>query len=179
MNFSSFYLQSFLYNLPVLSTTETVCNPLIYAKYTSILGNMPRKSIAIISSQELKSWKNQLVDTLSSLGKENLVGFLEEFLTEEELVMLSKRLQLYSLLYQNMPPKDVQQMLGVSREIIRFYDYRKDEKSASFKSAVLKVKSASKKNPEETSKLANFMDLAMKSRSNSKARAKLYQGDLD
>lgn len=140
---------------------------------------MPRKSIAAISSQELKSWKTQLVDILSSLGKENLVVFLEEFLTEEELVMLSKRLQLYNLLYQNMPPKDVQQMLGVSRETTRFYNYRKDEKSAGFKSAVLKIKSALKKNPEETGKLANFMDLAIKSRNNSKARAKLYQGDLD
>lgn len=116
---------------------------------------------------------------LSSLGKEDLFGFLEEFLTEEELVMLSKRLQLYNLLYQNMPPKDVQQILGVSRETTRFYNYRKDEKSAEFKSAVLKIKLASKKNPEETSKLANFMELAIKSRSNSKARAKLYQGDFD
>lgn len=140
---------------------------------------MPRKSIATIPSQELKNWKSQLVDMLSSLGKEDLFGFLEEFLTEEELVMLSKRLQLYNLLYQNMPPKDVQQILGVSRETTRFYNYRKDEKSAEFKSAVLKIKLASKKNPEETSKLANFMELAIKSRSNSKARAKLYQGDFD
>lgn len=140
---------------------------------------MPRRSIAKIPDRELAQWKNQLHELISSLNKNELSSFLDEFLTAEETVMLSKRLLLYSLLYNKLPGKDVQQTLGVSRETIRLYDHLKDEKGPGFKSIILSVIIKEKKKSESKDKLANFVDLAIKSRSNSKARAKLYQGDLD
>ena len=93
--------------------------------------------------------------------------------------MLAKRLQIYSLLYRDTPQKEVQQELGVSRETIRIYNYNKNEKSNKFKSIISKTKTVSNNKTKEEGKLANFVDLAIKSRSNLKARAKLLQGDLE
>jgi len=140
---------------------------------------MPRKSVAPIELNELLLWKKQLIDILCRLENNNLADFLEEFLTEEEYIMLAKRLQIYSLLYRDTPQKEVQQELGVSRETIRIYNYNKNEKSNKFKSIISKTKTVSNNKTKEEGKLANFVDLAIKSRSNLKARAKLLQGDLE
>ena len=165
--------------LSFCNTTFTF-QPLHYAKYTSILViTMPRKSVAPIETTELLLWKKQLIDILCRLENNNLADFLEEFLTEEEYIMLAKRLQIYSLLYRDTPQKEVQQELGVSRETIRIYNYNKNEKSNKFKSIISKTKTVSNNKTKEEGKLANFVDLAIKSRSNLKARAKLLQGDLE
>lgn len=143
---------------------------------------MPRKSIAIIPQLQLEEWKNELISTLSALSKEQLEGFLDEFLTDEEKIMLVKRLHLYRLLSSGVSQKDIQQELGICYETVRIYALMAGQKSSDFKQIIGSSKRTLPQNSKSLNamkKIGRLIELVGDSKRNTRARAKLYQGDLD
>src|SRR5437868_15324203 len=95
---------------------------------------MPRVSKAQISKDQLDELFIDLSRLLGSFKHEKGLGeFLQELLTKEEKVMLSKRIAMYSMLYSQVPLFTIQQTLGMSAESMRIYNHKKYLKSEKFK----------------------------------------------
>lgn len=140
---------------------------------------MPRRSIAVLSQSEIRNLKINFSNFLSHLSPAQLQEFFEEFLTEEEQIMLSKRLMLYKMLYSSQDLVHIQQALGISRETTRLYNQIKNTKSKRFKNEISKLNNSKRDTKNEGNALSDFLDTAIDSRSSAKARAKLYQGDFE
>ena len=136
---------------------------------------MPRKSRAILSDKELVDIKKQISSLLGNLDATDSEMFLEELLTEEEKIMLGKRISLYTLLYQGASVSDAQQTLGISYETARTYNIIKDHKSGFFKKAFSKEieKRNIKKTVAKIEEKLKPLEYALNAKTNMKARAKL------
>jgi len=143
---------------------------------------MPRASKAILSNKELEDLFMDLSGVINSLpSKAKVAEFLDEFLTKEEKIMLSKRLTLLALLYSARPLPTIQQTLGMSNESMRKYNISARFKSEEFKNHIIKIGNKRKHKDffAKLEKKLRPLDLAFKSRTDMRARAKLLSGDFD
>lgn len=143
---------------------------------------MSRASKAELTKDELDNLFADFTGLLSSFSHpKSIQQFLEEFLTKEEKIMLSKRLALYEMLYRELPLRDIQQTLGMSDESVRVYNDKKYEKSDWFREKIgaFGKKKGRAKLFENIAKKLKPLEYALNSKTNMKARAKLLSGDFE
>ncbi|MEK9178510.1 MAG: Trp family transcriptional regulator [Patescibacteria group bacterium] len=141
---------------------------------------MPRVSKLKLNSEKLIEISQHFSFLVSSLtGGTEIENFLDQFLTKEEKVMLAKRLVLFTMLRRNYPPPVIQTALHVSYETVRSYQNSLDSKSSSFLKSIDKVINMQKSKDffVKIEKLLKPLDLALRAKTNMKARAKLVSRD--
>src|SRR3989338_4235769 len=138
---------------------------------------MPRASRRPIDKNLDHELRENFASLISSLQNSyEIEGFLNDFLTKEEKIMLGKRL----MLENNYPTSNIETSLKVSRETVRVHKNIWQNAGSIYKEIISKI---SKK--ERTRQLFNKiesmlkpLDLAMRARSDMRARAKLVSGDF-
>jgi len=143
---------------------------------------MPRASRRPIDKNLDHELRENFASLISSLQNSyEIEGFLNDFLTKEEKIMLGKRLMLHLMLENNYPTSNIETSLKVSRETVRVHKNIWQNAGSIYKEIISKI---SKK--ERTRQLFNKiesmlkpLDLAMRARSDMRARAKLVSGDWD
>lgn len=142
---------------------------------------MSRISKKVISKELQGNLEDQLAFIISSLTDKNEISvFLEEFLTKEEKIMLGKRLILYMLLYKGLSGSQINSILGMSYETIRWYKQIYNIKPEIFRKYIKKLISR-EKNKELWGKIEKILEpvaLLAEAKTNMRARAKLASGDF-
>ncbi|OGY24864.1 MAG: hypothetical protein A2Y57_01005 [Candidatus Woykebacteria bacterium RBG_13_40_7b] len=137
---------------------------------------MPRASKRFLDDKVWKEINETFPEVLSSFEPRGLKKFLSEFLTKEERTMVAKRLTIYLMIFGSYSESEIKETLKVSHETVRVAKESLASKSDQFKNAlVLRLKKLGEK--ESTNRLIKMLDLALSSKSNIKARAKLTSGD--
>lgn len=142
---------------------------------------MGRVSKKVIDKKLLDQLKDQFSFLIESLNKRDEINdFMNEFLTREEKIMLGKRLILYMMLYKGMTSKQIHNSLGMSLETIHWYKQTYDGKSELFRKNIEKLigRERSKQMWVEIERILKPVSLALDSKTNMKARAKLFSGDF-
>lgn len=101
--------------------------------------NMPRSSTAQLSQETITELENQFYNFLDSLSYDEKKQFFNEFLTNEEKMMMYKRLGLYWCLLEGYPLAKIQQMIGVTHDTTRVYNKKKNTLSPEFKSLIKRI----------------------------------------
>ena len=142
---------------------------------------MGRVSKKVIDKIFLDQIEDQLSFLIESLNNRNGINeFMNEFLTREEKIMLGKRLILYMMLYKGMTSKQIHNSLGMSLETIHWYKQTYDSKSELFRKNIEKLikRERTKKMWLQVERILEPVSLALDSKTNMKARAKLFSGDF-
>lgn len=100
---------------------------------------MPRRSKVELSNETIQELENQFFTFLSSLTPEESRKFFSEFLTNEEKMMIYKRLALYWALFEGYSLASIQKMLGVTHDTTRIYNKKKLQMSEDFKNMVARI----------------------------------------
>lgn len=143
------------------------------------MGRVSRKPLNKDLKEDLEE---QLSFIISSLNKkEDISSFLDEFLTPEEKLMLGKRLILYMMLYKGMASKEIKNSLGMSFETVRWYKLIYEGKSEKFRQSINKLinRENAKQMWGKVEKILKPFDLALRSKTDMKARAKFISADYD
>lgn len=106
---------------------------------------MPRSSRASLSDETIQELEDQFYDFLNSLTSDERRKFFSEFLTNEEKMMMYKRLALYWCLLEGYSLAKIQQMIGVTHDTTRVYNKKKNMLSDEFKSLLSRIGSDDKK----------------------------------
>ncbi len=141
---------------------------------------MPRVSKVKLEQNQLEEINAHLSYLISSLNNYNdIENFLEEFMTKEEKIMLSKRLLLFMMLKNNYSPSSIQAALHVSYETVRTYKNQLDNKNAQFNQIIERLikRDQAKILFEKIDKLLKPLGLALRSKTDMRARAKFLSGD--
>ena len=143
---------------------------------------MSRISKFHLSQNQLQEIKEHFAFLVSSLTNANEIeNFFEEFLTKEEKIMLTKRLVLFMMLKRGFLPDSIQSALHVSYETVRTYQNQLKYKNSSFHQTIEKL--LKRENVinffKKIGKILKPVDLALKSKTNMKARAKFASGNWD
>ncbi|MBI2036709.1 hypothetical protein HYT17_03705 [Candidatus Microgenomates bacterium] len=127
--------------------------------------------------QELTDHFSFLVSSLTN-GVE-IENFFNEFLTEEEKIMLTKRLVLFMMVKKNYSPTAIQSALHVSYETVRTYQRQLQYKNASFQQTIERLvrRQATKEFFAKLDKILKPLSLALAAKTDMRARAKLATGD--
>lgn len=81
---------------------------------------MPRASKNnIIGEKHAEKLEKDLYSLVSSMDSASLNAFMKDFLSDEERVMLSKRLEVYIMLHSELDVQTISTALSVSRETVR------------------------------------------------------------
>lgn len=112
--------------------------------------DMPRRSRVELSPETISELENQFYDFLNSLSYDEKKKFFAEFLTDEEKMMMYKRLALYWSLLEGFPLARIQQMIGVTHDTTRVYNKRKNTLSEEFKGLIKRVGSKMDRQAPET-----------------------------
>lgn len=142
---------------------------------------MGRVSKRVINKDLLRELEEQLTTLIASLNNQDEIKvFLDEFLTKEEKIMLGKRLILYMLIYKGLPSKQISNLLGMSYETIRWYKEIFEDKPEVFKQYIKKLinRERGRELWEKIEKILEPLDLALRAKTDMKARAKLATGDF-
>lgn len=142
---------------------------------------MGRVSKKVIDKKFLDHIEDQLSFLIESLNNRNGINeFMNEFLTREEKIMLGKRLILYMMLYKGMTSKQIHNSLGMSLETIHWYKQTYDGKSELFRKNIEKLiyRERTKEMWSEVERILEPVSLALDSKTNMRARAKLFSGDF-
>lgn len=142
---------------------------------------MGRVSKRVINKDLEKELEEQLAFIVSSLTDNNEISlFLTEFLTREEKIMLGKRLVLYMLLYKGLTNTEIYRTLSISRETVRWYRQVFEKKPEIFRKQIHKLisRERSKEFWQKVDKILEPFELAMKAKTDMKARARLAHGDF-
>ena len=142
---------------------------------------MGRVSKKVIDKKFLDQIEDQLSFLIESLNNRNGINeFMNEFLTREEKTMLGKRLILYMMLYKGMTSKQIHNSLGMSLETIHWYKQTYDGKSELFRKNIEKLidRERAKEMWSEVERILEPVSLALDSKTNMRARAKLFSGDF-
>lgn len=134
---------------------------------------MPRASKQRLDNEIWREIHQVFPEFISTFNKTELETFLEEFLTKEEKTMLAKRLVLYHLLLGGFRDYEINQHLKISLETIRLARTSLEFRGKKFRDKVKNLKLTSQTKKEQPS----WLELALKSKSDMKARAKLLSGD--
>lgn len=94
---------------------------------------MPRRSKIELSQETIAELEDKFFDFLSSLNASETKNFFSEFLTDEEKMMMYKRLALYWSLLEGYPLSKIQQTIGVTHDTTRIYNKKKNGLSHDFK----------------------------------------------
>ena len=141
---------------------------------------MGRVSKKTIDRKLLDQIESQFFSLIQRLKSREEIDFMNEFLTSEEKIMLGKRLVLYMMLYKGMTNKQIHDSLGMSFETIHWYKQTYEGKSDLFRKKIEELLK-NERNDElwnEIERVLEPIGLALKSKSNMKARAKLLSGDF-
>lgn len=143
---------------------------------------MPRVSKFKLHKERVREITNRFSFLISSLRNSGEIeNFLNEFLTKEEKIMLTKRLVLLMMLKRNYSPSVIQSALNVSYETVRNYSNQLPIKNSKFQKTIerLVVKEKTKEFFQKLDKLLKPLDLMLRSKTDMKARAKFASGDWD
>lgn len=100
---------------------------------------MPRSSKASLTDETIQELENQFYDFISSLTPDERRKFFSEFLTNEEKMMMYKRLALYWCLLEGYTLSKIQQLIGVTHDTTRVYNKKKNMLSDEFKSLLKRI----------------------------------------
>lgn len=101
---------------------------------------MPRSSTSSISPEVLQELETQFYQFLDSLSFDEKKKFFSEFLTNEEKMMMYKRLALYWCLLEGYPLAKIQQMIGVTHDTTRVYNKKKNQLTQEFRELIGRIK---------------------------------------
>lgn len=141
---------------------------------------MPRVSRARLHRERIGEIEQHFSQLISSLNKHSTIEvFFNDFLTKEEKVMLTKRLVLYMMIKRGYSPSSIQAALHVSYETVRTYNNLLASKNTIFHKIIgdLIEKEKNQQFWEKVDKALKPIELAIKSKTNMKARAKLASAD--
>ena len=100
---------------------------------------MPRASKNRLHPNKIQELEERFFSILSSHGsKTGAQTFLKDLLTEEEQIMLFKRIGIYTMLELGSSTEDIIFVLKVSRETVRIHKYRYERMGEVLKSSVRK-----------------------------------------
>lgn len=140
------------------------------------MGRVSKRSI----DQKLRiGLEEQLSFIIQSLtSRTEISSFLNEFLTDEEKIMLGKRLVLYMMLYKNFTSSQIHSALSMSYETIRWYKEVFNGKSEIFRKTIERLikREKSKEFWKKIERILEPFAVALEAKSNMKARAKLMGG---
>ncbi|MDO8269401.1 MAG: hypothetical protein Q7T54_01880 [Candidatus Levybacteria bacterium] len=114
---------------------------------------MPRSSTTQLSSETVTELESQFYTFLDSLSYDEKKQFFSEFLTNEEKMMMYKRLALYWCLLEGYPLSKIQQMIGVTHDTTRVYNKKKNLLSENFKSLIQRIGKGSISEPAREEKI--------------------------
>lgn len=142
------------------------------------MGRVSRRKVNKDLERDLEEQLSFIIVSLTN--KEEVNVFLEEFLTEEEKLMLGKRLILYMLLYKGLTNTQINNVLSVSHETTRWYREIFEKKPEAFKKTLKRLIDREKSQElwEKIEKILEPFTLALNVKTNMKARAKLASGDF-
>src|SRR3989344_6389686 len=143
---------------------------------------MTRISKFHLNQNQLQEIKEHFAFLISSLNNSSEIeNFVEEFLTKEEKVMLTKRLVLLMMLKRNFSPSAIQSALHISYETVRTYQNQLQYKNSSFHQTIERL--LKRQNVinffKKVEKILKPIDLALSAKRNMRARAKFASGDWD
>ena len=138
---------------------------------------MPRASKIQLDKFIWDKINKTFLEVISSKSEKELKVFLGDFLTQEEKVMLAKRLALYIMISAEYSDEEIKELLKISYETVRSARNLLGLKNQRF-STSLKGLVAKPKKPSENNSLINFLDAVLSAKSNMKSRAKLMSGDF-
>lgn len=142
------------------------------------MGRVSKRKINKDLERDLQEQLSFIVVSLTN--KEEVNIFLDEFLTDEEKLMLGKRLILYMLLYKGLTNTQINNALSVSHETTRWYREIFERKPDAFKKTLERLIKR-EKSQELWKKIESILEpfsLALSAKTNMKARAKLASGDF-
>lgn len=148
--------------------------------YQYTCSSMSRASKFQLNNKQVKEITSHLLYLISSLNNQNEINdFLENFLTKEEKLMLSKRLVLLMMLKKRYSPSIIKDALHLSYETIRIHQNQLDSKNEIFENMLKKLLQRQKTRElfEKINKFLKPIDLAIRSKSDMRARAKFASGD--
>lgn len=137
---------------------------------------MPRVSRKVINktiNEELKEHFTSLISALTNTKE--IEEFFQDFLTDEEKVMLAKRLMLHLMLENGYKIFQIETVLGISRETIRVHKNIWSRGGQTYRKLIIKIARREKAKHfwEKIEEILKPIDLALKSKTDMKARAKL------
>ena len=141
---------------------------------------MPRVSHAPLNGKLLREIEDHFSYLISSLTNSNdIEDFFGEFFTKEEKVMLAKRLVLFMMLKNNYSPRIIQTAIHISYETVRSHANQIDNKNQKFHVVIEKLiaREKTKEFFQKINDLLKPIDLALRAKTDMKARAKLTSGD--
>lgn len=143
---------------------------------------MPRASRKKLSKETDIELKENFSSLISSLQYPiEIEQFFQDFLTKEENLMLSKRLMLHLLLENNYKGIEIQSILGVSEETVRVHKQAREKGGKTYKKIIGKIAKGRKIKLflQEIDRKLRPLELALRSKTDMKARAKFISGDYD
>lgn len=141
---------------------------------------MPRVSRKVIKKEMLQELDDYFVSLISGLVNPNQIRyFLNDFLTLEEKVMLAKRLMVHLMLENGYGSSQIENVVGVSRETIRIHRSIWSRGGQAYKRIIGRIskKEKSKRFWQKVEKILTPLDLALRSGTDMRARAKIYSGN--
>lgn len=135
-----------------------------------------RKPVKKSLNQELNQYFTSLISSLNRA--EDIEQFFKDFLTIEEKTMLTKRLMLHLMLENGYKTSQIEAVLGMSRETIRVHGHIWSGGGIVYKKIVNKIagKEKAKRFWEKVDKILKPLDLALRSKTDMKARAQFASG---
>lgn len=141
---------------------------------------MTRISKYKLRQKDLEVLTDHFSYLISSLtDSTEIENFFTEFFTKEEKIMLAKRLVLFMMLKKDYPPSVIQSALHISYETVRTYSMQLSSKNDLFQKTIDKLikREKSKEFWSKIEKLLKPLNLALRAKTDMKARAKLASGD--
>ena len=144
---------------------------------------MPRVSRRDVSKTIHGELDDNFAFLISSLSESSEIKqFFQDFLTDEEKTMLTKRLMLHLMLEQGYNQSQIKTVLSMSRETIRVHKRVWERGGTIYKMIIRKIAKREKTKQfwKTVEKILQPLNLALQAKTNMKTRAKLMTGlDLD
>ncbi len=144
--------------------------------------HMPRASKRKLKSELLEEMRDNFAFLISSLTISfDIQSFFTVFLTEEEKIMLTKRLMIHLMLKSGYEISEICATVGVSRETIRTHKSVWITSDDKYKKLIAKL--AQRKKTKEfwkkVEKALKPLEYALTAKTNMKSRAKLFNYSSD
>lgn len=143
---------------------------------------MPRASRIKLQEEKLKEIQEHFSYLISNLNRSSEIeNFFDNFLSIEEKIMLTKRLVLFMMIKRGYPPQVIQNALNISYETVRIYLDKLPLKNAEFQKTIERLVNREKTKEfwQKLDKILEPLDLALRSKTDMKARAKLMNPGED
>lgn len=143
---------------------------------------MPRASKRPVNEQTSSELQDNFALLISSLtSSRDIRQFFETFLTEEEKIMLTKRLMLHLMLENKYTGTEIAAVLRLSRDTVRIHKLVWDSGGEVYKAIIAKLATKRRTNEfwKNVGKLLRPIEYSLQAKSNMRARAKLISRDYD